>query len=624
MAKFAIECPVCGSYAEGKTGFFQKKKINCSCGNVINVKTNKLASIKCRHCHNDVVYDQTKVDEATCPVCHEKLIGELDKSKVAKIHCGQCSIELAVNKDGISTVCPVCDHHINIQKEIAREKISNDGIASVIKYEGGNDTLVWKHPIEDFNYGSQLIVHESQEALFFRDGQALDLFPSGRYTLETQNLPFIEKIYELPLGGENPFHSEVYFINQTTIMGIKWGTDTKVRLFDPNSGMYIEIGASGEFNLRVSNSKKLVLKLVGTTSGLDKSQLLSTGGANGSTAISGYFKAMIMTQVKSYLAQTIKNMNINILEIDSHLTLLSTELKKLINEYLDEYGLIMPEFFVVRVVTPDDDINFKRMKQQYADRYLNIRQEEILKETAIASAERKTVEAETAAKLQIIGAQAESDKIRLKGFAEADIYRMQAQAEAQEMQMKGYTYAQETSRQIGLEAMQNGLTGGSSTSGGGSSMIGDIASLGITLGAVGGVMGMTKDVMTPVMDSISGTMSGAKEQTLSQTWDCTCGQAGITSNFCPSCGSKKIEPAKGWNCSCGQSDIASNFCPNCGLKKPEPPKSWNCKCGTNDILSNFCPNCGLKKPMSWTCKCGKTEIETPFCPSCGAKENDHE
>ena len=63
------------------------------------------------------------------------------------------------------------------------ERIRRDGLASIIKYEGDRDTLIWKHPIEDFNLGSQLIVHESQEAIFFKDGQALDLFGPGRYTL---------------------------------------------------------------------------------------------------------------------------------------------------------------------------------------------------------------------------------------------------------------------------------------------------------------------------------------------------------------------------------------------------------------------------------------------------------
>ena len=66
-------------------------------------------------------------------------------------------------------------------------------IAQIIKYEGDNSTFIWKHPCEDFNALTQLIVHESQEAIFFMNGQALDLFGPGRYTLETQNIPILKE-----------------------------------------------------------------------------------------------------------------------------------------------------------------------------------------------------------------------------------------------------------------------------------------------------------------------------------------------------------------------------------------------------------------------------------------------
>lgn len=67
-------------------------------------------------------------------------------------------------------------------------------IADLIKYEGDNSTFIWKHPCEDFNSMTQLVVHESQEAIFFMNGQALDLFGPGRYTLETENIPKIGKL----------------------------------------------------------------------------------------------------------------------------------------------------------------------------------------------------------------------------------------------------------------------------------------------------------------------------------------------------------------------------------------------------------------------------------------------
>jgi len=68
----------------------------------------------------------------------------------------------------------------------------------IIKYEGNNDVFVWKHPCEDFNLGTQLIVHESQEALFYMNGHALDLFGPGKHVLETENIPLLRKVSNLP------------------------------------------------------------------------------------------------------------------------------------------------------------------------------------------------------------------------------------------------------------------------------------------------------------------------------------------------------------------------------------------------------------------------------------------
>ena len=98
-------------------------------------------------------------------------------------------------------------------------------IADVIKYEGDNTTFIWKHPVEDFNSLTQLIVHESQEAIFFMNGQALDMFGPGRYTLETGNIPKIGRFLNRQVGDESPFHCEVYFKNKTEQLAIKWGAD---------------------------------------------------------------------------------------------------------------------------------------------------------------------------------------------------------------------------------------------------------------------------------------------------------------------------------------------------------------------------------------------------------------
>ena len=624
MAKFVIECPECGKYAQASSGLFgfigRTKKVNCACGHAIDVEAEKLSSRECPHCGNNVVFDQSKGEKAKCPVCGEPVNTMAEQNKTVEFSCAQCGIRLRTTKGRNTYTCPVCDHENPIAERVMNEELKKSGLASVIKYEGDNETLVWKHPIEDFCLGSQLIVHESQEAIFFRDGQALDLFGAGRYTLETQKLPLLDKIYELPTNTEGVFHSEVYYINMATQMGIKWGTDSKVRMFDPASGLHVELGASGEFNIRVANSRKLLMKVVGTTGSLKQDQLL---GGNGK----GFFRAMVMTQVKSYLAAAIRENSINILEIDERLIELSEALRDKINPRLAEYGLEMPEFFVSRVATPDDDPNFKRMKEQYAEQYLGVRQEQIRKNVAKAEAERKTVEAQTAAQMKIIGAQGDAEALKIQKAAEAEAYRMQAAAEAEEMRMKGYTYQQETARQVGLEAMQNGITG---NGGGAIGGLGDIASLGITLGAMGSVGGMTRGALTPVMGTaaqMGQAIGDTVSKTIADTWDCACGNKNITAKFCGECGSKRpeVKTADTWDCDCGNKGITGKFCGECGSKRPEKPATWDCACGNKGITGRFCTECGAKRPeasSTWDCECGAKGIGGKFCPDCGKKKGE--
>ena len=420
---------------------------------------------------------------------------------------------------------------------------------SVIKYEGSNEVLAHKHEKEDFTIGSQLIVHESQEALFFRDGMIFDQFTAGRHTLVTNNIPKVRDYMKLGTGGVNVFHCEVYFINMITQMGIRWGTDSKVRLFDPASGLHVEIGASGNYNMRVTDARKLILKLVGTTDGLIQSDITGEGKSYGT----GMFKALIINKVKANLARIIKEENLNILEIDAYLDVLSSKLMVDINEALD--GLTMPEFYVTSIVTPDDDPNFVRLKQQFADKTLKVREEEVRKAEAEAAQQRRIVEAQTEAQLKAVNAQGDADAIRIKAQAEAEAYKMKAEAEAAEMQMKGYTYRDETARQVGLEAMQNGITGGGN-GGGAAGGIGDVASLGVTLGAMGGVINMTKDAMAPIMGESQKVGEGFGNVVAGNT-----GDAAAQAPAAP------VECA--WNCpSCGKTGITSRFCPDCGVARP--------------------------------------------------------
>ena len=215
-------------------------------------------------------------------------------------------------------------------------------IQEVIKYEGSNDTLIYKFPEEDFNTLSQLIVHESQEAVFFSDGQALDTFKAGRYTLETKNIPLISKLRNLVSGGESPFHCEVYFINMTSMMDIVWGTPSQVTVRDPNYGYSYNTGASGSFALKVEDARKLLINLVGTE------DLMTTKN------VQKYFKDLITTRVKNYLAVELSKYSYNV--INQYLNDISGNLEKQLQEDILSYGIKIFNFMVSAVNIANDDL----------------------------------------------------------------------------------------------------------------------------------------------------------------------------------------------------------------------------------------------------------------------------
>ena len=93
-----------------------------------------------------------------------------------------------------------------------KEDEKEEALIDRIKYDGsqnGSPWLVYKYPGETFVLGSQLIVNQGQEALFFKGGKALDLFGAGTHTLLTGNLPLLNKLANLPFGGDTPFTAEI-------------------------------------------------------------------------------------------------------------------------------------------------------------------------------------------------------------------------------------------------------------------------------------------------------------------------------------------------------------------------------------------------------------------------------
>ena len=224
----------------------------------------------------------------------------------------------------------------------------------ILQYEGPNDVLVHKHEAEDFNTMTQLIVHESQQAVFFKNGQALDVFGPGRYTLETQNLPILGKLARLPSGGKTPFHCEVYFVNRAVMMNMAWGTNAPILLRDPEFGININVRANGQMALAVQDSRKLLSKLVGTVPSL------------GLADITRYFKGVLMMYVKDVIANTMLAGNIGVNAVSGKLVEISENCRRLLIPVFDAYGLRVHLFNVAGIDSPQDDPGYQQIQKAIA------------------------------------------------------------------------------------------------------------------------------------------------------------------------------------------------------------------------------------------------------------------
>lgn len=386
-------------------------------------------------------------------------------------------------------------------------------ITSVLKYEGDNKTFVWKHPTEDFNTGSELIVHESQEAVFLVDGKAMDTFGPGKHILETENLPVARSIMKLSTGGKNAFHAELYFINLTEQMAIKWGTDSKVSYLDPVYDFPLEIGACGEMSLSVNNSNKLLIKVVGTEKNLSQEQLTV------------FFRAFLMNRAKSILAQEIRNNNISIFEIDMHLAELSEAIKEKLTDDFFDYGVNLNTFLITTVLKPDEDRNYLKFKDIYFRQKSDVMEAELDQKLTL-------IDEETKAKSKI----------------------MDAEATAKKREIEGYTYSQEKGFEVAKEVASN-------------ESVGQFSNVGIGMGmltGVGGEIGRTVGAVTN--EAMQATLSTGEQQSPKRF--CTnCGhELSVGALFCEKCGTKAAVADSCGNCGYVFTNDA-NFCPKCGTRR---------------------------------------------------------
>lgn len=185
--------------------------------------------------------------------------------------------------------------------------------------------------------GAQLTVRESQSAIFFRDGKALDVFGPGRHTLETANIPLLQRLINLPFGGQTPFQAEVYFVNMRTLTGLKWGTPVPIIFRDSELAM-VRLRAMGAYTCRVADPQLFVNTVVGTESRYD------------TDSITAWLRDFIVSRFNDALGEQLKT----ILDLPTQYEQLAASVKTRVGEDFQNYGLELIDFLIEAITPPEE------------------------------------------------------------------------------------------------------------------------------------------------------------------------------------------------------------------------------------------------------------------------------
>lgn len=225
-----------------------------------------------------------------------------------------------------------------------------------IKFEGSPNEIVWKYPSDAISTAGQLIVDENLEAIFFKEGKALDSFGPGTHTLTTGNIPILEALVNLPFGGKTPFTAEVYFVNKS-IFAMKWGTNTPIPLEDPKYKIVLNIRAFGDYKFRVKDARPFLLNVV------------KGGNRTTNESIDEFLKPNIVRSIGDFISEVILNNNTSVVEINKYRDESSTAGKVKLSPEFEKYGLELTEFNVASVNFDQADPNYQRIQKIITDKF---------------------------------------------------------------------------------------------------------------------------------------------------------------------------------------------------------------------------------------------------------------
>lgn len=238
---------------------------------------------------------------------------------------------------------------------------STHHILSALRNDRGGQFLVYKLEEVDFNNGSVLTVSPSEEAIFVKNGNIVQVFPNGRYQLATENFPFLGYLRNILSGGVSTFHCSIYFVNLQQSTELLWGTSMMLR--DPVQHLQTKVFVRGGYRIRAENGTKLLLSLIGM--GV---------GCVAFCDIRQFFGTQFNQNIISVLSETLSQNNEEILSACTKLGQLSNQVFQKLAAIISEYGLRLENFSISGMEIAEDDPNRYILEQAYA----KMREKEIM------------------------------------------------------------------------------------------------------------------------------------------------------------------------------------------------------------------------------------------------------
>lgn len=224
------------------------------------------------------------------------------------------------------------------------------------KYDFNDREIIHKYSDENFNTQSIVEVLDSQEALFMKNGQILDILPPGRHALITENIPILKAFASIASDSKSTFTSRLYYVNLKHNFDFLWGTHTPMNLLDPLYNVILPVGSSGHAALKITDSKKFFIKFAGTKSSLYIDEIISS------------FKSITSTNIKDILAETIVYQKISLININTLLLELSEVVKIKLNQIFNDYGLNIVLFSIENISVNENDPSFIQLKSAISKR----------------------------------------------------------------------------------------------------------------------------------------------------------------------------------------------------------------------------------------------------------------